>query len=399
MLLSKNQASASKQKLRYHCSTHLLRFVFTLLLGLCSTHSLGTSQEESEEQLRKLKANIQELSGWLVNANQEKSGLIKSLRSQEKQISQTTLEIKRTKTKVSELLKELSALNAQLREQNKSLNAQKSYLIEELRALYLEGKQPVLKALLEQDNPQDSARYLTYFNYLRDARSDIIERFESDLRKLEKTQADILRRQTRLNTARAELEQKHQQLKAQSAQRKSTLAKLEKRIENKSGELDTMKANQARLEELLLEVERAISELELPDESSPFKTQKAKLPWPTRGKVVEYYGARLAQGKLRSNGIRISAKINAEVKAVHYGRVVFSDWLRGFGLIIIVDHGEGYLSLYGNNNSLLLDVGDWASPGETIAYAGNSGGRNQSSLYFEIRRNGKPLNPKKWLRK
>ena len=160
-----------------------------------------------------------------------------------------------------------------------------------------------------------------------------------------------------------------------------------------------MKANQARLEALLLEVERAISELELPDESSPFKAQKAKLPWPARGKVVESYGSRLAQGKLRSNGIRISANLNAEVKAVHYGRVVFSDWLRGFGLIIIIDHGEGYLSLYGNNNSLLLDVGDWASPGETIAYAGNSGGRNQSSLYFEIRRNGKPLNPKKWLRK
>lgn len=362
-------------------------------------HAHSASQEESEEQLQKLKKSISEISAWLKDANREKSGLIAKLREQEKEISKTSLAIKQNKADIADLLKELSKLNIELKEQKKSLKSQQSYLVDELRALYLEGRQPAIKALLDQDNPQDSSRYLGYFNYVHQARSEKVAQFMLDVERLENTQATILRRQTEVNAARETLQNKRKLLEQQSAQRKLTLAKVEKSIENKTSELEHLRQNQARLETLLREVEKSISELKLPDESTPFEKQKSKLPWPTRGKVIERFGSRQALGKLRSNGIRIAAREDAKVSAVHYGHVVFSDWLRGFGLLIIVDHGNGYLSLYGNNESLLREAGDWVRPGEILAYAGNSGGRNQASLYFEIRKNGKPQNPLRWLKR
>lgn len=370
-----------------------------LSLALAPQHAYSESQEESEEQLRKLKQSISELASWLKDANREKSGLIAKLQEQEKEISKTSLAIKRNKADIAKLLKELAQLNRELKEQKQSLKAQQSYLVDELRALYLEGRQPAIKALLDQNNPQDSSRYLGYFNYVHQARSEKVGQFMRDVERLESTQATILRRQTEINAARDTLENKRKLLEQQSAQRKLTLAKVEKTIQTKSSELEQLKQNQARLETLLREVEKSISELQLPSESTPFRKQKSKLPWPTRGKVIERFGSRQAQGKLRSNGIRIAAREDAEVAAVHYGHVVFSDWLRGFGLLIIIDHGDGYLSLYGNNESLVREAGDWVRPGEILAYAGNSGGRSQASLYFEIRKDGKPQNPLRWLKR
>ena len=383
-----------------HSLLALFSLCFVVLaLVLTSPSAFAVSQEESEEQLRKLKQNISELASWLKEANREKSGLIAKLQDQEKEISKTSLAIKRNKTDITKLLKDLDQLNRELREQKKSLKAQQSYLVDELRALYLEGRQPAIKALLDQNNPQDSSRYLGYFNYVHQARSEKVAQFMKGVERLETTQSTILRRQTEVNAAREALENKRKLLEQQSAQRKLTLAKVEKSIQTKSSELEQLKQNQARLETLLKEVEKSISELQLPSESTPFKKQKSKLPWPTRGKVIERFGSRQAQGKLRSNGIRISSKEDAQITAVHYGHVVFSDWLRGFGLLIIIDHGDGYLSLYGNNESLLREAGDWVRPGEVLAYAGNSGGRSQASLYFEIRKDGKPQNPLRWLKR
>lgn len=371
-----------------------------LIVALVSpTWVVADSQEESEAKLKQLKRNIAELSSWLNKANQEKSGLTSKLRSQEKRIAAASKEIRTARGKITALLKEIDKLNRSIKTQKKALKAQQSYLTIELRALYLEGKQPKLKALLDQNDPQDSARYLSYFNYLREARSDQLSDYKSAVKTLEETQTETLRRQNVLSQEKQNLETKRASLKEQNAKRKLTLSLLTKNIKTKAQELTQLKDNQQRLKALLLQVEKSISELQLPSESSPFSGRKSKLPWPSRGKVIERFGSRLAQGKLRSNGIRIATKEDTEIVAIHYGRVVFSDWLRGFGLLIIVDHGEGYLSLYGNNKSLLRDVGDWVRPGEGISHAGNSGGLNRPSLYFEIRKNGKPQNPLRWLRK
>ncbi len=367
-----------------------------LFAGSALAH--GASQEQSEAQLAELKKNISQINSWLNKANSEKSGLVNQLKNQEKSIAKVNKDIQSSKKKVRELLSKLNELNSDLAAHKRSLKTQQSFLIQELRALYLEGKQPALKSLLDSNDPQTSSRYLRYFSYLHEARNEKIQAYEHTLEALQETENDILRQQAELKQTQAEQEKKRKNLKQQNAARKTTLAKLQATILNKAQERDRLTDDHKRLEALLREVEQAIADIEIPTETTPFSRQKGKLAWPTRGKVIERFGSRVAQSQLRSNGIRINAADGSAVQAVHYGRVVFSDWLRGFGLIIIIDHGEGYMSLYGHNKSLMRDTGDWVNAGDILAYAGSSGGETQSGLYFEIRRNGKPINPSKWLK-
>ena len=377
---------------------------FALIVSLlCSLFSYSVhaevDQHASQQQLNKLKENIRELGTWLGKANTEKTGLSQQLQKIERDIAKTTIEIRELRAKSQKLNRQLTELQKTEREQQSSLNLQRNALIKQLKAIYLQGKQPALKLLLDADDPQNLSRYIRYFSYIKDARGEKIQRFKSDLEQLQETRKSILSRQTQITQNKEDLQNKRLKLKSESAQRKKVLAKLESSIASGSKRLKKLKSDQQRLEKLLQEVEEAIANIQLPSDATPFARQKAKLPWPTRGKVRERFGSRIAQGKLRSNGIRIATRDNAPVHAVHYGHVVFSDWLRGFGLLLIIDHGDGYMSLYGNNSSLLKEAGDWVSAGDMISYSGDSGGASESGLYFEIRRNGKPLNPDKWLGK
>jgi septal ring factor EnvC (AmiA/AmiB activator) len=381
-------------------------FAFSLCLLLTAlAHSAENSaqkdfdQHASQQQLEQLKSRIQSVDKWLNKANSEKSGLSKQLRKVEREISRTHLKIKELNSQVKKLGTQVVALRKTEKAQQQALQQQTTQLTQQLKAIYLQGKQPAIKLLLDSDDPQNLSRYMQYFSYLKDARGEKIKAFESALDKLDKTKRRILEQQAQISRNKDTLRKTESKLKSESIKRKKVLAKLEQSIASESKRLQKLKDDQARLEALLHEVEQAIANLSLPSDSAPFGKQKAKLPWPTHGKVRERFGSRIAQGKLRSNGIKIATRANAAVQAVHYGHVVFSDWLRGFGLLLIIDHGEGYMSLYGNNKSLLKEAGDWVSAGEQISYAGDSGGASESGLYFEIRRHGKPLNPSKWLRK
>ncbi len=377
-------------------------FVFSLCClfsALLHSNQSDFDQHASQQQLEKLKTRIQSVGKWLGRANTEKSGLSKQLKNIEEDIAKTHLKIKSLNQKVRKLASQVVELRKTEKQQQQALNQQTGQLTAQLRAIYLQGKQPAIKLLLDTDDPQNLSRYMQYFSYLKDARGEKIQAFEVALAKLAKTKKRILEQQAKISRNKKALENTETTLKAESVKRKKVLAKLEISIASESKRLQKLKNDQERLEGLLREVEQAIANLSLPSDSEPFVKQKAKLPWPTRGKVRERFGSRIAQGKLRSNGIRIATKGNTSVQAVHYGHVVFSDWLRGFGLLLIIDHGEGYMSLYGNNKSLLKEAGDWVSAGELISYAGDSGGASESGLYFEIRRHGKPLNPSKWLRK
>lgn len=377
----------------------LALFALSLSVVVPSPAWAEIDQHASLKQLDALKQNIKAIDKWLDRANSEKSGLSKQLRKYELEIASISLTIKGLSAQNRQFNQELKVLKRQKQTQVQALNLQKAQLIKQLKTIYMEGQQPALKLLLDSDNPQDLSRYIKYFSYIKDARSEKIAAFQTALSKLDKTEQEILRKQTKLAENRAKLSDKKTALGKESKKRKQVLAKLESSIANKSGELQKLKEDQTRLEKLLLEVEQAIANLALPSDATPFKQQKRKLPWPLKGKVVERFGSRVAQGKLRSQGIRIRTPEDSAVQAVHYGRVVFSDWLRGFGLLLIIDHGDGYMSLYGNNKSLIKETGDWVAVGDTISYSGNSGGKSSSSLYFEIRRNGKPLNPTSWLRK
>mgnify|MGYP000538832632 CR=1 FL=1 len=375
-------------------------FFFILCLGLGKPgNTLAANQDASQHQLDELKKSIKKINRWLSKANTEKGGLSKTLETQEKQINQLSKDIRVTSTKISAQIHKLDVLKKQNKQQKSSLNQQKTFLIKQLRTAYLQGSQPALKMLLDAEDPQDIARYMHYFSYINDARNEKINTFQVSLAQLKLTKTEIIKQQTKLNQNRHKLETHRQTLRKSRKQRKKVLAKLNTNIKNNAQRLKKMKADQNRLEKLLTEIEQTIANIPIPADAAPFKQQKSKLPRPSRGRVMARFGSRIAQGKLRLNGIRIATKNDSQVSAVHHGRIVFSNWIRGFGLLLIIDHGDGYMSLYGNNKSLVKETGDWVRAGETIAYSNESSTKNESGLYFEIRKNGKPLNPSHWLRK
>jgi septal ring factor EnvC (AmiA/AmiB activator) len=194
-----------------------------------------------------------------------------------------------------------------------------------------------------------------------------------------------------------DLDGQRAELLARQRQRQADLAQLNATIETKDQRLQKLSRDQEELQRLLEVIEQAVAELEVPAEYQAFANARGQMPWPVPGKASNRYGARRAQGSLRWQGLVIPAEEGSEVAAIHHGRVVFADWFRGSGLLLIIDHGDGYMSLYAHNQALLRDVGEWVSAGSAIATVGNSGGRAESALYFEIRENGKPTNPAPWL--
>jgi septal ring factor EnvC (AmiA/AmiB activator) len=354
---------------------------------------------ETQAQLDQLKRKIAQLDGWLNHANREKSGLVDQLRKEEKAIDRVSRDIRSNQQDIAALLRQLTELEQEHKSQMEALAQQKDDYAAQIRASYLQDQQPALKLLLNADSPVEALRQMRYLGYLNQARSDKISHFQALLERLEQTEADLLTRKTELGRTREALASNQKRLNQSLAQRKQVLARLDAEIRQESTRLAGLKADQGRLEQLLQELEQALANLDLAGQDILFGEQRAQLPWPTHGKVLAGFGAQLIPGKLSSQGIRIASTENAPVTAIHHGRIVFSDWLRGFGLLIIVDHGEGFMSLYGNNRSLVKETGDWVQAEEVIAYASASTTNPDSGLYFEIRQHGKPQNPLFWLKK
>lgn len=352
----------------------------------------------SEKQIQQIRQEISQLDEWLKKANSEKSGLASKLRKEEKAIDQVSRDIRANQERIGTLLKQLTQLEQDFKAQQLNLRQQRDFYSRQIRASYLQGQQPVLKLMLNSDSPQDAMRQMRYLGYLNQARSDKIQTYQETLAQLKTTEEQLLTQKTELAQEREALAESQKRLNASLAERKHVLARLDSSIKNEAARLTTLKSDQARLENLVKEIETALAKINRSSEPRPRGKQKAKLPWPTHGKVLARFGAQTAQGKLRSNGIRIATEENEPIRAVQSGSVVFSDWLRGFGLLIIVDHGNGLMSLYGNNRSLLKHTGDAVQAEDVIAYASASTTDSETGLYFEIRRDGKPQDPLLWLK-
>ena len=189
-----------------------------------------------------------------------------------------------------------------------------------------------------------------------------------------------------------------QDLGAARKSRGVALAKIDKKIESSSDQLDRLRTEAEDLETLVAELTRLLAGMPVGD-STPFRDVKGRLDWPAQGRLVRKFGQSKADGRLHWEGVLLAAGAGSDVSAVHYGRVVFSDWLPGMGLLVILEHGDGYLSLYGHNQDLMSEVGEWVTPGTVIAHVGDSGGQTRPGLYFEIRKDGRPVNPGEWVRR
>lgn len=390
--------------LRARLSGRLICALLVFLMGTPTAFAASKAEEKaeqkaaSEKQISQIRKEISQLDEWLKKANSEKSGLAAQLRKEEKAIDQVSRDIRANQERIGTLLKQLAQLEQDFKAQQLILRQQKDFYARQIRASYLQGQQPALKLMLNADSPQDAMRQMRYLGYLNQARSEKIETYQEALAQLKATEEQLLTQKTELAQEREALAESQKRLNASLAERKHVLARLDSNIKNEAARLSALKSDQTRLETLVKEIEQALAKIQRAQIQRPFGKQRAKLPWPTHGKVLTRFGAQTAQGKLRSNGIRFATDENAPVKAVHSGSVVFSDWLRGFGLLLIIDHGNGFMSLYGNNRSLLKHTGDTVQAQDVVAYASAGTTDIESGLYFEIRENGKPQDPLLWLK-
>ena len=238
---------------------------------------------------------------------------------------------------------------------------------------------------------------MRYSQYLIDARRDEISRYRNTVTELNSIEPKIRHRKAELQSQQSSLLRQRQQLQKDQRRRAKVIAELDRVLADKDSQLQRQEADRKQLEKLLNDLQLAIAKLSIPDGDQPLQQRKGKLHWPLKGRVQSKYGSLRAGNKLRWDGMVIATSAGTPVKSVHHGRVLFADYLGGMGLLIIVDHGNGYWSLYGHNQSLLRQEGDWVGTGEHIANAGNSGGLSNASLYFALRQQGKPINPHPWL--
>jgi len=372
--------------------------ICSVLLLIFSSPSFAADTDK--EKLDNLKRSISSLEKRLDKRNREKNKLVNELKKVELEAAKTGKSIRQLNTKISRRINKLSSLENQQHDLQQNIKNQNSTISEHLAAAYKIGDQEPIKLLLNQEDPQQLSRLFKYYSYFLEARNKKIETYITDAETLSGLMTQVRQQKLLLDSSKKELVQDQKQFSVVSKRRSAALKKLTISLQSDKAKLDKLLAERAELEELLNTVEVAVSDLVLaqPPGQQTFVSQKGLLQWPLKGRVAHSYGSQRS-GSLRWEGWMIGAKSGQPVNAVHDGQVIFSNYLRGFGLLIILNHGDGYMTLYAHNEELLKDTGDWVLSNETIARAGDSGGLDKPALYFEIRKQGQPADPKVWLGK
>lgn len=375
-----------------------MRSATLLALALIVGAAPGFAQQDvTPAQIEELKEQIEEIDEWLADAQEDRSTLERQLAEIDRTISRLTRERRSLRQQAGQQKQRLQELEQEEQDLTRTLDQQRDSLKRQIRAAWMEGDAPAVKVLLNEIDPDQIARTLTYYEYLSKDTVNRLEAFRASLQSLRETQAAVQATRVELANTESTIARRQQALAESREQRQQTLAALNADIQDRRNERQELEADRERLEKLLEEVQQAINNIPSPNESRPFASLRDQLPWPVQGRVLSGYGDRYADGKLRRNGLLIQTGEEAEVRAIHHGRVVFANWLRGFGLITIIDHGDGYMTLYGHSSSLFTSPGDWVAAGEPIALAGRTGGTDKPALYFEVRHDGKPDNPGRWL--
>ncbi len=373
--------------------------VFLLLmlaLSVPASPEAAKSPEEIEAELKALEAEISKYKDKLEASEGQKSDIEDTLKQNEKGISDLIKKIENIGSDIDVNEDKVSHLTRQQRELQMARTEQRELIEQQIRAAYEIGSQEYLKVLLNQEDPDALARMLVYYDYFNEARAGQITRYSRTLTDLDRVTLELAAESDQLNSNRNSLMAEKSALSLTQARKREILKALVTQIRTTGSEISKLNQDRDRLEQLLERLENSLADLPPPADASPFSEMRGVLTMPVAGKVTQRFGSRRNAGKLTWDGIFIEAAEGEPVHAVHYGRVVFSDWLRGFGLLLIISHGEGYMSLYGHNQVLYRETGDWVTAGDMIATVGDSGGQNKTGLYFEIRIAGKPSDPQNW---
>ena len=366
---------------------------------------MQAAPSESERQARakeleRLRNRIHSLRDELVETRSLHDSVQHTLSKTETRISRQSKSLRQLSRQLKTRKKKRAKLKKQRRREEQKLASQRTLLSKQVRSAFMIGRQEYLKLMLNQEDPALLGRTLVYYDYFNQARSEQINQVQVALEKIKNLSVAISAETKKLQQTQAKQQAEKKALEKTYRERALVLARLSRDIKSKDQQLAQMSADEKRLKDLLQAIKKVMPDI-FAEEGyhKSFISYKGKLLWPVHGKVKKLYGKRRKAGKLKWNGVMIMAVKGREVHAISHGRVAYADWLRGYGLLLIIDHGDGYMSLYGHNQALYKETGDWIEANEVIAEVGDSGGQQSSGLYFEIRHKGKPTNPSRWCKR
>lgn len=376
-------------------------FLVTCLLAMpASSHAADSSSEPAtlEKQLKALQFEINKFQQILDSTEDQKTDLEDNLQFNEEKINDLLNKIESIQKNLTNGEARVGRLLNQQTELQLAKSEQQQYIERQIRAAYEIGNQEYLKVILNQEDPNQLSRMLTYYDYFNRARSEQVREFSDTIEQLRRVSKLVENENSSLKDNRRNLQLEQTALKVTQSNKRKVLKAINLEIAITGKALEKKIQDRQHLERLIISIQQGIANLVTPADIVPFASLKGELILPVSGRISHRYGHRRNTGNVKWQGVVIDATEGDPVYAVHYGRVVFSDWLRGFGLLMIINHGEGHMSLYGHNQVLYRETGEWVTAGETIAAVGDSGGQNKSGLYFEIRVAGKTTDPQLWCR-
>ena len=373
----------------------MLALLLSLPLGAVSHADEGDLAKVKEQELEEVRERISVLKQSMDKSALERDRLTGELQDLEVRIAEARLRLKEIERDREYTARKKQQLDDELAERRSHLDDESEALAAQVRAAYMSGGQEKIKLLLNQRDPATLGRLMAYYRYLNDYRAENIDAVLEEIRKLDALQGQIAAEEARLaELVRVRYDELGRLGEAQEG-RRELLVSLRRRISEEGREVDRLAAQERDLTRLITELTTILSDYPIASEQ-PFSEHRGRLTWPVAGTLIHDFGQPRGGG-LKWNGVVLQAARGREVRAVYHGRVAFADWLAGMGLLVIVDHGEGYLTLYGHNETILKNTGDWVAPGDVIATVGDSGGQPQTGLYFELRSGKKPVNPRQWV--
>ncbi len=371
-------------------------FVVAVLLG-SGEFAMADTQGKRKE-LEHLKGRIHDLEETLGRARGHKQQLTGELETIERQVGDLARQLRRLEADITDRSQALQTLQEEERTRRARIDRQQHILRGQLRSAFVMGRQERLRILLSQEDPGLITRMMAYHEYLSRARARRIGEIREQVEQLRGVEAAIREEKARLQVLHEARSRERKDLEDARSRHRKLVQRLDHELRDSDAELVKLKRDAQAMQLLVKRLETELAKTESVHREPMYK-RRGRLSWPVSGRISVRFGSSRASGGLTWDGVVIDAAEGGEVRAIHHGRVAYADWLRGFGLLLILDHGDGYMSLYGFNQTLLKETGEWVEEGEGIALVGASGGRSNSGLYFGIRRNAQPRNPRKWCRR
>ncbi len=355
-------------------------------------HASDLQQRQSD--LKSLQSQISKQASDLKDTNKQREKLVSLLKKDEQAIAAAARKVNETKESLAKTDKKLAELVQRQTKLDKLKSDQQETLSNQLASAYLAGNHDYSKMLLNQQSPATIERLLAYYQYLNNARMASITELQKTIEELSEIQLEQKQQQAQLNKLVLTQQEQAKELNQEQEQRQRTLTQLQKTMSSSGAKLEQLQIEEASLKRV---VEQAITAMKSSPSMEGLSSSK-KLSWPTKGRVRSGFGSRRS-GQVKWKGVTLSAPEGQKITAIAAGKVIYADWLRGFGMVLVVDHGKGYMSLYGHAQTLLKNAGDTVNQGESIALVGRSGGQAQAGLYFEVRHKGQAVDPARYCKR